>query len=356
MLFGLFPCLSFGWQPALELPKWVDLGFRFSSLPLPGKEATIIGEIYTLVGNGEMATVTFELPKGISIISGDKSRVIKLSKGFRKRVTLKIRSNRPCGSSQIKMSLVADYPVSAMKEEIRISSSDSEICEKRIALANSLKVRRTISYVKRLYISDNEVSISDKDVLWSNTERISSIAGVFFVRDFYETKDIKIVKNRLRRFEHYERLLKTSSDSGTFLSGKFKAKRLKKIAQYGEDLHSMAIYYFQNLPADSKRVNKLIDKAVLYSEINDETLVSLKNLSAMVNVQANEVTKAVKIWATLAEAGATGTLTAYMLYNTGEALRGIGKQKESVEFFRAALLERPGLLLARERLRDALSN
>ena len=353
---SLFSGVSYGWQPALELPVWIDLGLRFTGTPYPGQGTTLIGEIYTLVGDGGKATVTFELPEGFSILSGKKSRTIKLSKGFRKRIVLKVRSDKPCGKSFVKMSVVADFPVSAMKEQIRMSTQDREIQGKRIALASSLKGKRTVSFVKRLYVSKNEVSILDKNVLWTQMAVALPTNGSFFMRDYYEKENVADVRSRLKRFEHYERLLRSKGNVDSFLSGSYKEKRLKKIAQYGEDLHSMAIYYYRKLPGDTKRIRKLIDKTKSYDAISNETLVALKNLLALVHIQTNEVSKAVKVWAKLSEEPFTGTLSGYMLYNAGEALNSMKKKEESVEFFRAALLERPGLLLARERLRDAFSN
>lgn len=349
----LSPAPGYGWQPALKLPAWLDLGVRFTALPYPGKETTIIGDIYTLVGTGEKATVTFELPAGFSIVSGDKSQVINLYRGRRKRIIIKVRSDKPCGKSQIKMVVTADYPLAAMKKEIKLSTPDREVRAKRMSLAESLAGKRTVSFVKKLFISENEIFLSDKDVLWPTLQKVPSFNGSFFARAFYDVRDIKEVKNRLRQFEHYERLLKSKGNVDSLFSGKHKLKRLKRIAEYGEDLYALATYFYRNRSADRGRMKKLVDKASSYSEINTETVIALKNLLALTNVQAGETVAAVKIWAKLGEKASTGTFGAYMLYNAGEALRGMKKRNESVDFFRAALVERQGLLIARERLRNA---
>jgi hypothetical protein len=352
IVFSLFSLnIGYGSQPALELPQWLDLGLRFTSLPYPGKETTIIGEVYTLVGNGEKATVTFDIPDGFSLLSGDKSQVIELFKGRRKRLTIKVRSDVPCGESQVRIIVTADYPVNGMKEEISASTADEELRNKRIRLAESLKGNRTVSFVERIFVSKDEIMVGDREVVWRNLEKVSSTDGFFLARDMYDAQDIKETKNRLRQFENYERILKSKGNMDAFFSGKYRAMRVKKIAEYGEDLYSLAVYYYKNQTVDNERMNKLVAKAASYSEINRETIVALQNLLALTNVRSKEAGKALKVWASLGEKPSTGTFSAYMLYNAGEALRIIGKHNESAEFFRAALNERPGLLIARERLR-----
>jgi len=359
-LFFLSVLPSYGRQPSLELPVWLDLGLRFTSLPFPKSETTIVGEIFTLTGKGGKAVVKFHLPDSMIVINGNKEKDIELKGGFRQRVTLKVKVTKPFDHSTIKMSVRADYPVVAIVKKITDSNASQIVKTRQTNLARSLLGRKIVSIQKNIFVSDKEVS-TENSILWNNYVtpfRGNSLKGMFAARDFVSGESVSDVRNRLRKFEHFERLLNSGKNMDAFSKGSFKQKRLKKIAAYGEDLYVLSCFYCQKSPSSVTVLKENLRKAKSYNQISTETVVAIANLLALSLVKSSGakagnggVKSAIRVWSKLAENSSTGSLNVYMLYNTGEALRILGKKKEAIEFFRAALLERPGLLVSSDRLR-----
>ena len=159
--------------------------------------------------------------------------------------------------------------------------------------------------------------------------------------------------NRIKKFEHFERLLNNRESKDEFMA-KIRDKRTRKIFDYLEDLYGLSCYYYENHSSgSSKSIKELLDKALKYREFDIARMIAIRNVMGPLSlVKSHQLKSAARLWASLGENTVSGTTRAYMLYNAGEVLRLGGESSKAVEFYKAALSHRPGLMIARDRIRD----
>ena len=350
ILWGILTTTAFAVQPALHLPPWAELSLRFTSPPIIGETTDLVGEMRCLIGEGEMGTLSLQLPPGLRVISGRPTVRVKLVRGRNQRVAVRVGVEKPCPKGRVALTLVAPYPQKGVIAQIKKGTKNREIQLKRINLVHQLKGKQEMSASLRLHVSHFESISGAADVVWRRVARGPRGKGLFILRPSPNLGNRKTIQSRIRSFERHENILRRNPRLRARVAASAKSGRKSKVVAYGENLFALATILYAEEPSCAPAIALLRRKAEKKRGVLSETVIALRNLEALALLHHGETKAAIRKWGLLCNDSKIGSLRAYALFNAGEATRISSSRKAAKEFFKAALSIRPGLTIARKRM------